>query len=230
MNPANPVETSALEQWQIENECRVCQARPNDEGEREHGKGCYAKSEDGGGSDWPDGMPARVVPQLWETLCEAENQHARRLAVPGGWLYQVERFLHFDRSIRLQVEWLPPTFVAAPLVVSSSVALPDVEETLHEVTRAQRRGFPPNERKGRDRDPEHWLSKIEDLKPGDACEVKYSEGWVAGVVIENGGPSFWRIHLNDAPAHLVVTPHLARVRLPGQLEAWPPGTPGEESR
>jgi hypothetical protein len=41
-------------EYQLRNECRVCGARPDNEGERVHGKGCYAISENGGGSDWPE--------------------------------------------------------------------------------------------------------------------------------------------------------------------------------
>lgn len=38
----------------IENQCRVCGAMPDLSGERIHGRGCYAISADGGGSDWPE--------------------------------------------------------------------------------------------------------------------------------------------------------------------------------
>ncbi len=42
------------EQW----ECKVCGARPDQEGEIRHGKGCYELSEEGGGSEWVDSCNA----------------------------------------------------------------------------------------------------------------------------------------------------------------------------
>lgn len=32
--------------------CKVCQNYPDEDGELEHGKGCFVLSEDGGGSEW----------------------------------------------------------------------------------------------------------------------------------------------------------------------------------
>lgn len=34
--------------------CEVCCARPDIEGRREHGRGCYVLDSDGGGADWFD--------------------------------------------------------------------------------------------------------------------------------------------------------------------------------
>lgn len=188
-----------LEQWQLENECKVCQARPNDEGGREHGKGCYAKREEGGGSDWPDGMPE--PPSVWETISRKRGEWVQRMQVPGGWLYRID-----SGYTELQIMWLPLVFV------------PDT--TIDTVRRFKRALFPPNERKGRDRDPEHWLSKIEDLKPGDPCDVKIQSEWHPGVVIDNGGAGAWRVSLN-AYGNSRCSPYIEHVRLPGQVDAWP---------
>lgn len=93
------------------------------------------------------------------------------------------------------------------------------------------------------RNPNHWLSKIEDLKPGEPCEVKSTASgeWIPAVVVENGGAGYWRVrvvHKSPAPANWAVdafeqlsgvirtekeefwSPHIEQVRLPGQTEAW----------
>jgi len=80
-------------------ECKVCQARPNADGERIHGKGCYMLSEDGGGSDWP------YVPTLaeqdedtraaWERVAEVARDQLAPMPVfqvpPGMTLADVAR-------------------------------------------------------------------------------------------------------------------------------------------
>ena len=50
-NPFRP--QSPVRQWSL-GECKVCGNRPDDEGELEHGKGCYTQGEDGGGSEFAD--------------------------------------------------------------------------------------------------------------------------------------------------------------------------------
>lgn len=68
----------------------------------------------------------------------------------------------------------------------------------------------------------NWLSKIEALKPGDACEFQYtSRGpWFPGTVIQNGGPWYWRIRDDSNVEDREVQVHIECVRLPGQTEAW----------
>lgn len=42
--------------------CKVCGNYPNDEGELQHGRGCYVLSEDGGGSEYfPECDSERIV-------------------------------------------------------------------------------------------------------------------------------------------------------------------------
>jgi hypothetical protein len=48
-NPADP-----LEEWRMSHECKVCQARPDDEGVIRHGKGCYVVDGEGGGEEMVD--------------------------------------------------------------------------------------------------------------------------------------------------------------------------------
>lgn len=64
-----------------------------------------------------------------------------------------------------------------------------------------------------------WLQRIEQLKPGDACEVLDTRTgqWVSGIVDHNGGTYFWRILVGNA--HFA--PFIEHVRCPGQTEAWP---------
>lgn len=50
-NPFRPMKP--VRKWSL-GECKVCGNTPNDEGELEHGKGCYTQSEDGGGSEFAD--------------------------------------------------------------------------------------------------------------------------------------------------------------------------------
>jgi hypothetical protein len=49
----------------------------------------------------------------------------------------------------------------------------------------------------RKRDPNHWLSRIEDLKPGDPCDVRggLDGRWYPGVVEVNGGAHYWRVRV-----------------------------------
>ena len=46
-----------------------------------------------------------------------------------------------------------------------------------------------------ERDPNHWLSRIEDLKPGDLCDVKSGADyrWYPGIVELNGMAAYWRV-------------------------------------
>jgi hypothetical protein len=67
-----------------------------------------------------------------------------------------------------------------------------------------------------------WLSRIEALAPGDACEVKdgLTGAWVPAVVIRNGMGYYWRARRESDG--LEVSPFIEHVRCPGQIEAWPP--------
>jgi hypothetical protein len=78
-----------------------------------------------------------------------------------------------------------------------------------------------------------WLRKIENLKPGDACEFRWPARsiWRKGEVVLNGGAGYWVVKLTEsyideehggmhdagAEAHGIYIEH---VRLPGQTEAW----------
>lgn len=72
------------------------------------------------------------------------------------------------------------------------------------------------------RDAKHWLSKIEALRPGDACEFKYPArpDWRRGTVKRNGGASYWEV-VDEAEQRVVSGIYIEHVRLPGQTEAWP---------
>lgn len=66
-----------------------------------------------------------------------------------------------------------------------------------------------------------WLSRIEALAPGDACEVKDGSGtWEPAVVIKNGMGYYWRARL--MPDGREISFFIEHVRCPGQVEAWPP--------
>jgi hypothetical protein len=67
-----------------------------------------------------------------------------------------------------------------------------------------------------------WLSQIEDLSPGDACEVKdgLTGAWLPAIVITNGMASYWRARRESDGCE--VSLFIENVRLPGQIEAWPP--------
>lgn len=52
-------------EWQLSNACKVCQATPDQYGFREHGKGCYVNSEDGGGEDSVD-VPDELASGMWD--------------------------------------------------------------------------------------------------------------------------------------------------------------------
>lgn len=86
------------------------------------------------------------------------------------------------------------------------------------------RGVPPDG-KG---DRVHWLQQIEKLAPGDACEFHYParSQWLPGVVVQNGGAGYWSIRdLSDAEGRrdeVAGALYIEHVRLPGQVEAWPP--------
>lgn len=68
---------------------------------------------------------------------------------------------------------------------------------------------------------EHWLTKIERLKPGDACEFEFPArpGWNPAVVVVNGGPGFWAVRDETGEVHRCL--YIEHIRLPGQTEAWP---------
>lgn len=68
---------------------------------------------------------------------------------------------------------------------------------------------------------EHWLSKIEQLRPGDACEFHYParKEWCTGTVKVNGGAGYWTI-FDEVAQKLVSCIYIEQVRLPGQTEAW----------
>lgn len=65
-----------------------------------------------------------------------------------------------------------------------------------------------------------WLAKIENLKPGDACEFRdpTERGkWLSGTVVENNLAGYWRIRGADGAIHGF---YIESIRLPGQEEAW----------
>lgn len=72
----------------------------------------------------------------------------------------------------------------------------------------------------------HWLTKIENLKPGDACEFRYParSEWLPGTVVQNGGPGYWHVRdESDAEGRrgeISKGLYIEHVRLPGQTEAW----------
>lgn len=68
---------------------------------------------------------------------------------------------------------------------------------------------------------EHWLSKIENLKPGHRCEFQFPArlGWNTGVVEKNGGSWYWVVR--DESGQLQHGLYIEHIRLPGQTEAWP---------
>jgi hypothetical protein len=74
-----------------------------------------------------------------------------------------------------------------------------------------------------------WLSKIEALTPGDACEFHYParSQWLPGTVVVNGGSGYWSVRdESDAEGcrgRIASGIHIEHVRLPGQLEAWAHG-------
>lgn len=63
-----------------------------------------------------------------------------------------------------------------------------------------------------------WLAKIENLRPGDACEFRGADpGWQPGTVLVNGGGHYWRVRATDGRE---CSMHIEAIRLPGQEEAW----------
>lgn len=64
-----------------------------------------------------------------------------------------------------------------------------------------------------------WLRAIEELRPGDACEVKCAATgqWLRGIVKTNGGASWWTIDVMGDTWHR----YIEHVRCVGQAEAWP---------
>jgi hypothetical protein len=75
------------------------------------------------------------------------------------------------------------------------------------------------------------LQRTEQLAEGDACEFHYParREWKPGVVIRNGGSSYWIVR--DTEADRVVNGlYIEHVRAPG-TDPWPrptPPTPREE--
>lgn len=73
---------------------------------------------------------------------------------------------------------------------------------------------------------EHWLEKIEALKPGDPCEFHYParSQWIPGVVVENGGSGFWSVRdesdTESRRGQVTTSLYIEMIRLPGQTEAW----------
>jgi hypothetical protein len=78
----------------------------------------------------------------------------------------------------------------------------------------------------KDKREDWWLTKIENLKPGDPCEFRYPAraDWFPGVVVRNGGSGWWSVRdESDAEGRrggLVEHIYIEHVRLPGQTEAW----------
>lgn len=68
------------------------------------------------------------------------------------------------------------------------------------------------------REPD-WLSRIEDLEVGDACEFLGNSVHHAGIVVKNGGAYYW--HVRDAAGIVHRGLFIEHIRLPGQTEAWP---------
>lgn len=59
-----------------------------------------------------------MIKDAWETIMEPSARDnappgVRRLAVPGGWLYQVESYELLSGSRVVTRCWHPPVFVAA---------------------------------------------------------------------------------------------------------------------
>lgn len=76
-NPFRPMKS--VRKWSL-GECKVCGNTPNDEGELEHGKGCYTQGEDGGGSEFADEI---VEPWLTpQVVMLANDAYESRMA--GG--------------------------------------------------------------------------------------------------------------------------------------------------
>lgn len=71
-----------------------------------------------------------------------------------------------------------------------------------------------------------WLSKIEALRPGDACEFHYParKEWRRGTVRINGGAHWWTV-VDETEQKLVSGLYIEMIRLPGQVEAWPLQSP-----
>lgn len=69
---------------------------------------------------------------------------------------------------------------------------------------------------------DHWLRKIESLRPGDACEFHYPARteWRRGTVKVNGGHGYWEV-VDEADQKIASGIYIEHVRLPGQTEAWP---------
>jgi hypothetical protein len=66
-----------------------------------------------------------------------------------------------------------------------------------------------------------WLAKVEQLRPGDACEFRYPArpGWRLATVITNGGGGFWKI-LDEETQKTVDGLYIEYIRCVGQTEAW----------
>jgi hypothetical protein len=77
-----------------------------------------------------------------------------------------------------------------------------------------------------------WLKKIEELKPGDACEFRFParKTWRKGTVLMNGGSGYWRLQLDESyndeetgepvlEGDFVNSVFIEHIRLPGQTEA-----------
>jgi hypothetical protein len=73
---------------------------------------------------------------------------------------------------------------------------------------------------------EHWLSKIEALKPGDACEFHYParSEWMPGVIVVNGGSGYGSVRDESVTegqrGRVTGSLYIEMIRLPGQTEAW----------
>lgn len=54
--------------------------------------------------------------ESWETVHDEPNDRVRRMAVPGGWLYQVELYMVHNPRVKGEVSssthgWTAPVFV-----------------------------------------------------------------------------------------------------------------------
>jgi hypothetical protein len=66
----------------------------------------------------------------------------------------------------------------------------------------------------------NWLTKIENLAPGDACEFRdptERRKWLSGTIVDNNRAGSWCVRDADGAIHGL---YIESIRLPGQEEAW----------
>ena len=52
---------SVIDEWRANNACDVCGNMPDEDGNLEHGRGCYTQSEDGGGTSFVEPLSEKRV-------------------------------------------------------------------------------------------------------------------------------------------------------------------------